>query len=99
MKYCNHCGQQLADNAVYCPRCGKSLTAGGENPNDTGSVGWGFLGFFIPVVGIILYFLWKREQPKNAKRAGVGALVSIILSTVFSVIYFFVILYTTLNLL
>lgn len=29
--------------------------------------GWSVLGFFIPIVGLILYFCWKNEKPKAAK--------------------------------
>lgn len=52
------------------------------NPADTGSFGWAVLGFFIPLVGLILYLVWKSERPKDAKQAGKGALISVIVSVV-----------------
>lgn len=55
---------------------------------DTGSIAWGILGFFIPFVGIILYFVWRKSSPKNAKKAGLGALVNII----FNFIFYFILL-------
>ena len=56
--------------------------------NDSGSFGYWLLGFFIPLIGLILFFVWKNEQPNNAKRALWGALVSMIASFVISIISF-----------
>ena len=47
----------------------------GQNTADTGSIGWGILGFIIPLVGWILYFVWKDSKPKSAKVAGLGGLI------------------------
>lgn len=57
------------------------------NPQDTGSFGWAVLGFFVPLVGLILYLVWKNEKPLTARRAGKGALISVIVSVVFMVIW------------
>lgn len=56
------------------------------NPYDSGSFGWAVLGFFVPLVGLILWLVWMNEKPKSAKMAGIGALVSIIASVIFSII-------------
>ena len=48
--------------------------------NDSGSIGWAILGFFIPLVGLILFLVWRTTKPKCAKMAGIGALVGFILS-------------------
>lgn len=58
---------------------------------DSGSFGWALLGFFFPVVGLILFLVWKDQKPLTAKKAGLGALVSVIASVVFTVIYFIII--------
>lgn len=58
---------------------------------DSGSFGWALLGFFFPVVGLILFLVWKDQKPLTAKKAGLGALVSAIASVVFMVIYFIII--------
>lgn len=84
MRYCPNCGKEVDPKAVVCPNCGVALPAPFTNAqvtntqNDTGSIGWAFLGFFIPVVGLILYLIWKNDQPKNAHEAGLGALISVI---------------------
>ena len=53
---------------------------------DNGSFGWAVLGFFIPIVGLILYLVWKTEKPLSARRAGIGALVSVIVGAVLTVL-------------
>lgn len=50
--------------------------------NDNGGFLWGLLGCCIPVVGLILFLVWKDTKPKTAKAAGIGALVSVIVSVV-----------------
>ena len=52
MKFCTHCGTQVADEAVVCVKCGCSLgnnpkqMAGVVNPDDAPSAGLAVLGFF-----------------------------------------------------
>lgn len=59
-----------------------------ENNNvvDNGGFGWGLLGCCIPLVGLILFLVWKDTKPKTSKAAGIGALVSVIISALFYVI-------------
>ncbi|MCM1089924.1 MAG: hypothetical protein NC092_12250 [Butyrivibrio sp.] len=61
-----------------------------ENNNvvDNGGFLWGLLGCCIPIVGLVLFLVWKDSKPKTAKAAGIGALVSVGLSVVFYIIYF-----------
>ena len=40
------------------------------------------LGFCIPVVGLILYLVWKDTKPRTSKAAGKGALISVIIGVV-----------------
>ena len=47
-------------------------------PEDKGGFLWGLLGCCIPLVGLILFLVWKDNKPKTAKAAGIGALVSVI---------------------
>ncbi|MCI9416765.1 MAG: hypothetical protein HFI82_05020 [Eubacterium sp.] len=60
-----------------------------ENNNiDNGGFLWGLLGCCIPVVGLILFLVWKDQKPKTAKAAGIGALVSVIALVAFYIIFF-----------
>lgn len=87
MKYCPKCGRQLVDEAVICVSCGCAQTGSGSKfKNDSAGFGWGVLGFFFPLVGLILYLLWKGDVPKRAKSAGIGALVGAIIGFLVTVI-------------
>lgn len=44
---------------------------------DAGSFGWGLMGFCLPIVGIILYFVWKRDYPKTGKSVLEGAFIAL----------------------
>lgn len=85
MAYCKNCGAQINDQAVICPMCGVSQET---KPAvvDNGGFGWGALGFCIPIVGLVLYLVWKDTKPRTAKAAGKGALVSVILGVVWYVL-------------
>ena len=54
--------------------------------NEQASAGWGVLGFFFPVVGLILYLVWYDNHRKRAKTAGKGALIGVIAYVVFYVL-------------
>ena len=49
---------------------------------DDGSFLWAVVGFLVPLIGLILYFVWKDTKPNNAKMAGMGALVGAIANTI-----------------
>jgi uncharacterized membrane protein YvbJ len=51
---------------------------------------WGFLGFFIPFVGLILFCVWHHDRPRAAKASGVGALIRVIASVVFVFLIFLI---------
>ena len=92
--FCRNCGKEIDDKAYVCPHCGVLTNQAAAKPvvNDSGSAGWGVLGFFFPIVGLILFLIWKDERPKTAKAAGIGALVSAIIYAVLIVIYIILII-------
>lgn len=53
---------------------------------DSGSFGWAVLGFFLPLVGLILFLVWRQTKPKCAKMAGIGAIVGFVFNIILSVI-------------
>lgn len=73
--YCSNCGEKIDKNASICPHCGvaQKLVI-----SDNGGFGWGLLGCCIPIVGLILFLVWKDQKPKTAKAAGIGALVAVV---------------------
>jgi len=87
MKYCNHCGQELVDDAVVCTNCGRQVGEFGDNVKTTGSFGWAILGFFFPLIGLILYLVWKKTRPMDAKYSGYGALIGFIANIVCLILF------------
>lgn len=87
MKFCTKCGKELMDEAVICPNCGCSQEPAVEKPQDAKSFGWALLGFCVPLVGLILYLVWKDQTPLKAKSCGKGALISVIVSVAVYIIY------------
>ena len=77
------------------PSNGRNVQNGGLGASSTqvqsakegGTVGWGILGFFIPIVGFILWLVWKDEHPARSRSAGIGCLVSVCLGVVGSILY------------
>ncbi len=101
MAVCRNCGAQIGDNDSICSNCGANQQAGPaqyNNPqqynsqvpaeDDQGGFLWGLLGCCVPLVGLILYLIWKDTKPKSANAAGKGALISVIVSVVVVVVYF-----------
>lgn len=87
--FCKNCGQLMDEHDNVCPNCGAVQN---QTPPvvDNGGIGWGLLGCCIPVVGLVLFLVWKDTKPKTAKAAGIGALVSVIL-----VVLYYIFIFTT----
>ena len=56
--------------------------------NDNGGFLWGLLGCCIPIVGLILFLVWKDQKPRTAKAAGIAALIGVILGVISYIISF-----------
>ena len=91
--YCKNCGSQIDDNAVVCPNCGtptdnyNAQQRPQANVQDSKSTGFAVLGFFFPLVGLILYLVWKDTMPLKAHSCGKGALIGVIVYVVFIILY------------
>lgn len=57
-------------------------------PVDNGSFGWGLLGFCIPLVGLILFLVWKDNKPVSSKQAGIGAAIGFGLNLLTTIIFY-----------
>lgn len=99
--FCTGCGKELSACEEFCSVCGKQRTtpAQGAQPTfqqpvhpqmgyipDAPSGGMTALGFFFPIVGLILYLVWKDQTPLKAKSAGKGALIGVIVWTALSIL-------------
>jgi drug/metabolite transporter (DMT)-like permease len=67
---------------------GENNSQSQTSPGDKKSLGFGFLSFMFPLVGLILFIVWHREMPKKAKSAGIGAIIGFVLGIVIGVISF-----------
>jgi len=58
---------------------------------DVPNFGFKLLGFCIPLVGLILYLVWKDQKPITAKAVGKAALIGFIVGIVLSIAYYVII--------
>lgn len=93
--FCKNCGKEIDDKAAICPNCGvpteqNTVTPAGTNPSDAPSTGFAVLCFFFPIIGLILWLVWKNEYPLKAKSCGKGALIGVIVVVAIYVIAFII---------
>ena len=86
--YCKNCGRTVDDTSSYCNNCGARID---NKPNadaseDSLSLGFAIFGFFIPIVGLILFLIYEGKKPKRAKSAVKGALIGFITEIVLAII-------------
>lgn len=90
MKFCTKCGKELMDEAVICPGCGcacaNTTAYQSVAAEDAPNTGFWVLGFFFPIVGLILYLVNRETKPKAAASAGKGAIVGLVVGVVASVL-------------
>ena len=100
MAFCKNCGVEINEGTTFCPNCGtKQDNVGVTNEAqpqpqytaqpqvvDNGGFGWGLLGCCIPIVGLVLFLVWKDNKPNTAKAAGVGAIVGVVLCVIYYLI-------------
>lgn len=83
--YCKNCGHYIDDSATYCNNCGTKFD-NNNGTDDHSSFGFAVLGFFIPIVGLILFLIYEEKKPKRAKSAIKGALIGFITEIVLAII-------------
>lgn len=86
--YCKNCGRPVDDTSSYCNNCGARID---NKPNadaseDSLSLGFAIFGFFIPIVGLIIFLIYEGKKPKRAKSAVKGALIGFITEIVLAII-------------
>ena len=85
--FCPHCGKEQQGNAGTDAGAGTGAGANGAPPygapqrpveQDAPNGGFAVLGFFFPLIGLILYLVWKDTLPLRAHSCGKGALIGVI---------------------
>ena len=66
----------------------KKVVEANTTEKEGSKFGWGVLGFFFPLVGLILFLVWLKDKKKAAKAAGIGALIGFILNVIVTVFAF-----------
>lgn len=91
--YCEKCGSKNSESSKFCVNCGSELSNFTNSSSNEQSIeieeskfGWGVLGFFFPIIGLVLFLTWKKDRPKSSKAAGIGALISVILNLVLTIV-------------
>lgn len=91
-KFCPVCGNKIEETNPENEESSQVTTTNSDysyynQKADSSSVGFGILSFFFPIVGLILFLVWKGETPRKAKSCGIGALIGVIFNIVVSICY------------
>ena len=106
MKYCNNCGITLDDNCFVCTNCGagqpqtpyqqynhQSFNSPSTNTKNSGGFPWNCLGFCMPLLGIVLYFIYKNNSPMRANTLKKSLIAGFIVGIVFTVLYIILLIF------
>lgn len=88
--FCRYCKKYVPAGKKECPYCGRnefssvSIAKNLDEPDAKLYV----LSFFIPIVGLILFLIWKNQYPERASSCADGATNGIITYIILSIIGF-----------
>lgn len=89
MKYCTHCGAELLDEAVICPKCGCAIGKYTSAEEADQSSHWNILcvigfafSFFAALVGLILSIVGRKQVMQSGEKGKDLATAGIIISSV-----------------
>lgn len=85
--YCRNCGKEIENDIVQCPYCDTPVLPQKMTIEDSGSKWWGVLGCVLPLVGLILYIIWKDYKPNCGKNAALVRLSALFLALFFLLQY------------
>lgn len=89
--YCQNCGAEIAKEAYVCPKCGvRTYNEQTTNVEDKPNMALNIISLLLlPILGIILYFVWKKDTPIKAKSILTYALIGWGISFVLNLILSF----------
>ena len=80
---CKHCGEEITNDSVFCEFCGTKVI----NEENKQASGWlKFGSFMIPILGLILYIIKKKEEPLVAKSCLKWGIAGFVLGLLFNII-------------
>lgn len=91
--YCPNCGSSINENAEICVHCGVNvhnfMSRKTIITNDKSNIWVNSLSLCcFPILGIIMFFVWKDKQPNAAKSALIFGLIGTFISIVIAIISF-----------
>ena len=89
MKYCQHCGAEMHDEAAVCVKCGCSVlpvTPAVPEVDNSISVGLVILSVLIPLFGVIYWAVKAKDRPRCARACGIAAIVSWVVGFLFGMV-------------
>lgn len=92
-RFCPSCGkpvQEQQPNAEHAAPYGNSQGIPCAPKKDVPNAGWAVAGFFLPLLGFILYLVWQTQYPNRSKMCGLGALIGVITQVVLYLLGFFI---------
>ena len=84
--FCKKCGNMLNDNDVFCGKCGTKIYAQKVEVIDKPSTLLNLVGFFAPLVGLILYLILKDEEPIRARAIGKWSIIGVVSEMVLTIL-------------
>ena len=81
---CPVCGNELKESDFYCPHCYANIAKEKKKLEDKNKsyFGFGFLSLLVPMLGLILFAIWKEEKPRGSKICGINALIGGVVAVV-----------------
>ena len=88
MKFCQHCGREVMNEAVICPNCGCSVQEPSQamEVDESVSAGLVVLAVLIPLFGLIYWPVKAKTRPKCAQACGIAAIISWVASIILTMI-------------
>ena len=90
MSYCANCGSPVSTSNTVKPVAPAPVNQpkpAAPATQDAPNIAYAIIGFFVPIVGLILYLVEKDKTPLAAKSALKGMLIGIAVSVVLFVLY------------
>lgn len=86
---CHFCGASIPEESTSCPKCGAPHTPTIPSSSvaaDDAPVWWyNLLSFLIPFVGLILYFVGRKQYPKRSKKVLLWTIIGFIVGFIFQI--------------
>ena len=93
MNYCKYCGNKLNNNPNFCNKCGnalKNISQNNKNPtnkSDSTAFICGIVGLCFPIIGAILYYIYKDSNISAARAANICSWIGFLIPLIFILFY------------